>query len=117
MNCEACQKPLSGGVDTYGDPGGPEFCFECWSDLTAQIVDDFYGVAPHVHNLARTGTFIGSTEPVALPEPNADGWIDLGAAGGWYVNWMFKQDEEGPGCGVYVHKSKFAAQKPQLVEA
>jgi hypothetical protein len=28
--CFFCEKPVSGGIDTYGPPGGPEFCEPCW---------------------------------------------------------------------------------------
>lgn len=44
-----------------------------------------YGLAPHYHDLAKTGSIIGSTK--FLPR---EGWPD-----------NFVEDEEDPGCGVY----------------
>lgn len=44
-----------------------------------------YGVAPHRHNLRRTGSFIGSTEVLSKDK--------------WPKN--FIEDEEAPGCGTY----------------
>lgn len=32
-SCFFCEKPLSGGIDTYGNVNGPEFCFACWFDF------------------------------------------------------------------------------------
>lgn len=32
INCTACQKPLTGGTDTFGDMQLP-MCQECWFDL------------------------------------------------------------------------------------
>ena len=45
-----------------------------------------YGVAPHDHNLEKTGSFIGSTELKDKAE--------------WPEN--FKEDPECPGLGVYL---------------
>lgn len=44
-----------------------------------------YGVAPHRHNMARTGSVIGSTE--ILPKEQ------------WPAH--FREDPEAPGCGTY----------------
>lgn len=33
MNCTACTKPLTGGLDTYGAPGQP-MCFDCHFGLS-----------------------------------------------------------------------------------
>jgi hypothetical protein len=32
MACFFCECPLQGGIETYGPPGGPEFCMACWFD-------------------------------------------------------------------------------------
>lgn len=45
----------------------------------------YYGLAPHKHNLNKTGSIIGSTEI----EPD-DKWPD-----------NFSEDPDAPGCGVY----------------
>lgn len=45
----------------------------------------YYGVAPHRHNLAATGSFIGSTEVFRRET--------------WPEN--FVEDLESPGCGVF----------------
>lgn len=29
-SCFFCETSLSGGIDTWGPPGGPEFCMACW---------------------------------------------------------------------------------------
>lgn len=33
--CTCCKKELTGGLDTYGDPGMP-MCFDCHWDLTIE---------------------------------------------------------------------------------
>lgn len=45
----------------------------------------YYGVAPHTHDLSKTGSFIGST--VYVPKKN------------WPNN--FHEDPEEPGLGTY----------------
>ena len=44
-----------------------------------------YGMAPHSHNLSKTGSFIGSTEIKDKPE-----WPD-----------NFIEDKDAEGCGTY----------------
>jgi hypothetical protein len=65
----------------------PGYCFAC-RDGAGGCIYPYYGVAPHKHNLAKTGgDFIGSTEI----EPRSE----------WPAN--FVEDEPGAECGVYTH--------------
>lgn len=71
LKCLACETPLTGGLDTYGDPGC-EICFACWTrDVEVEI--SWYGLAPHHHDLTLTGDYIGSTVYEPLPEPDERG--------------------------------------------
>ncbi len=93
--CSGCGKPLTGGIDTFGDPND-ELCWDCYAECKAGPREPYYGVAPHHHDLSITGTFIGSTVLDGLP-PADNGHYDLGYA-------TFTPDPEAPGCGVYVPK-------------
>lgn len=46
----------------------------------------YYGVAPHVHDLSKTGSVIGSSKIIAKEK--------------WPEN--FVEDDECPECGVYI---------------
>ena len=61
--------------------------------LSEQAGDDWYGLAPHTHDLTLTGSLIGSTVMTPLPALT-NGGVDLGWA--WFV-----PDEDAPGMGVY----------------
>lgn len=95
--CTMCQTPLKGDLDTFGDPGS-EICYDCWCDLPEQN-QSWYGQAPHHHDLALTGDWIGSTVYDPTPEPDEHGVIALsdgrffvpdmevdGAAGMYYLS-------------------------------
>lgn len=107
VNCTLCGKEMKFDRNSYGDLDCP-FCFDCWGEAEIAETDDMYGPGPHAHDLSKTGSFVGSTVLLELPAPDASGWIDLAPLGGWYANWMYKPDDEGPECGVYTHKSNFA---------
>lgn len=73
MNCISCGKQLSNGLDTYGAVG-QELCWRCYSEhleegLNAPTVD-YYGLAPHRHDLTITGSYVNSTvfEPLTQYE-------------------------------------------------
>lgn len=80
MNCSLCNKPLSGGMDTFGEVG-QEMCWDCYSSLLIEgeeeEITEWYGMAPHHHDFAVTGTYIGSTVLDPLPEPNANGEYEI----------------------------------------
>ena len=59
-------------------------CDHC-DDGQGQCLYPYYGMAPHRHDLSKTGSFIGST----VVDPK-DSWPD-----------NFVEDEPGAGCGVY----------------
>lgn len=98
MNCSVCGKPLTNGLDTYGDVGA-ELCMDCWYDLPEEDDYSWYGMAPHYHDLGLTGSIIGSTVLTPLPEPDANGVYTIGtqffipdgevdgAMGVWYRNY------------------------------
>jgi len=56
-----------------------ETCDFCDGDIY------WYGLAPHTHNMKKTGSVIGSTE--ILPKEK--------------YPWNFREDEECEGCGVW----------------
>ena len=63
-----------------------KLCCEVCDDGTGDCAYPMYGLAPHKHNLQKTGgTIIGSTEI----EPK-ESWPD-----------NFIEDPESPGCGIY----------------
>jgi len=98
MKCIVCETPLTNGVDTFGEVN-QEMCWDCWSTLEAMSKSEsWYGLAPHRHDLNKTGSYIGSTvyEPLA-GEPNANGayWVESSQL--W-----FTPDEETDGtAGVW----------------
>jgi hypothetical protein len=97
--CTACQKALAGGTDTFGDVDCP-FCWECYGALNGEggigpEGGDYYGLAPHHHDLTITGSIIGSTVLDPLPEPNANGEYIIG-------NQVFIPTE--PGMGIWSYR-------------
>ncbi len=95
--CIRCDKPLSGGLDTFGAIG-LEMCWGCYAETCGcpEGIDSFYGLAPHHRDLSITGSLIGSTVLNPLPDPD-NGEYDLGWA-------TFVMDPEAPGCGTYFPK-------------
>lgn len=99
LKCVACEAPLTGGLDTYGDLGY-EMCFVCWTRFDDVPENrSWYGMAPHHHDLTLTGDYIGSTVYDPLPEPDANGVYFVngryfipdaetdGAMGVWYTSY------------------------------
>lgn len=61
MQCYRCQIELNNDIDTYGDVG-QEMCADCWYEwYEEQNGMEYYGLAPHVHDMSITGSLIGST--------------------------------------------------------
>lgn len=107
LNCSICGIALHNALDTYGDVGS-ELCETCWYDMLDVELDCWYGVASHVHDLSKTGSFIGSTVLTPLPAPDEHG---VYAVDGLY----FVPDAETEGgCGMWYENhpvekpSKFA---------
>lgn len=98
LNCTGCQKPLGNGLDTFGDVGC-EFCWDCYGALNGESGPghDYYGLAPHHHDLSITGSMIGSTVLDPLPQPNSCGAYEIG-------NTTFFPDPEAQGLGVWSHR-------------
>ena len=99
--CKCCNCELSGGLDTYGDVGD-ELCQPCWLGLCYEAEHytnslDWYGLAPHHHDLSKTGSMIGSTVFDPLPDEK-DGE-------GWYIIkpglFFLPDDETGGGMGLW----------------
>jgi hypothetical protein len=82
--------------DTYGDIYSP-ICFDChWGMVDEYYSQDWYGVAPHTHDLTKTGSFIGSTVLKDLTDRlNENGEFDCGNG------LFFRPDPDAPGLGVY----------------
>ena len=98
MKCTFCDKPLTGGLDTFG-LYGEEACWECYAKRAAGELHDeteevWYGLAPHHHDLSITGGVMGSTVIDPLP---TGGEIDLGDT-------TLMPDPEAPGLGTYQRK-------------
>jgi hypothetical protein len=69
LYCTICKTPLTGGLDTWGHVG-LEMCFDCELALSREAETyevDWYGLAPHHHDLSITGSVIGSTVFDPLP--------------------------------------------------
>ena len=90
MKCISCGVELKNEIDTFGDHGH-EMCWDCWATEEGHD-NQWYGMAPHHHNLAVTGSFIGSTVLDPLPEPNEHGEYWIADMGAW-----FKPDDEVDG--------------------
>ena len=95
--CELCDKPLTGGTDTFGWPG--DQCWDCYAFFQAggECGPFVYGLGPHHHDESITGSIIGSTVMDPLPEPNADGEYEIGGR-------LFWPDGEAPGLGIWTQK-------------
>lgn len=99
--CTACQKPLANATDTFGDVDCP-FCWECYGALNGEggmgpegMPCEYYGLAPHHHDLSITGSMIGSTVLDPLPEPSQFGEYIIG-------NQIFTPTE--PGMGIWSYR-------------
>ena len=62
------------------------YCEKC-QDESGSCVYPYYGLAPHTHNLSKTGSVIGSTE--------------INSKDTWPEN--FDEDPECAGAGTYTH--------------
>jgi len=96
IECSNCGKQLTGGLDTFGDISWPH-CAECTPEPEEpRVGDSWYGLAPHHHDMSRTGSIIGSTVFDELPtEHDSDGTIII------KPGLRFWPDIEAPGCGTY----------------
>lgn len=95
MNCVVCDKPLTGGLDTFG-PQGQEVCQEHWLEKgdDPDMPDTWYGLAPHEHTYDKDGKIIiGATKFTGDPTQPIE--ID---------GYTFYPDPEAPGCGVWSRK-------------
>ena len=102
LRCMVCNTPLAGELDTYGDVGA-ELCIDCWHNLPEQLdPPSWYGMAPHHHDLERTGSYIGSTVFDPLPEPDEFG---IYAVNGLYFQ---PDDEVGGDQGMWYTKHPHA---------
>lgn len=94
--CSVCQTPLTGGLDTYGDAGSP-LCWDCYAYINAGPQGEWYGLAPHHHDLSITGSILGSTVLDPLPAPNADGEYII-------EQQVFVPDPHAKGLGIWSHR-------------
>jgi len=87
--CTGCGGLLTNGLDTFGSVNLP-MCWRCYSSLQGED-HSCYGLAPHHHDLERTGSYVGSTvfdldeHPDFVPDPDDPElgfWSDP-AARGW----------------------------------
>lgn len=94
-NCFACGKGFTARIQEYG-PADTPMCWDCWTAEAKEQEEEWYGLAPHTHDLKRTGSFIGSTVFESLGDPNADGVYILDDG-----NTIFTPDPEDPCLGTY----------------
>ena len=79
VKCQACGELVPHWA-VYGGIG-EAFCADCYSDMVdaENGFEEWYGMAPHHHDLSRTGGWIGSTVIDPLPAKcDEHGWYDLG---------------------------------------
>ena len=94
--CELCEKPLTGGTDTFGWPG--DMCWNCYAEMNSHGDGElWYGLGPHHHDLEITGSIIGSTVLEPLPKPNAQGEYEIDGC-------LFLPDPEAAGLGTWTRK-------------
>lgn len=95
LTCMMCGVPLNGELDTYGDIGS-ELCADCWYDEDERINGVyFYGLAPHIHDLTITGSYLGSTvyldyQSTAKRDERGRYWIE-------HMKMWFSPDDEVDG--------------------
>lgn len=101
LACVACGDPIPDVRAAYGPVAEP-LCQSCWFEFQEEQGEDWYGLAPHTHDLSKTGTYIGSTEFLPLPISQWEGgWIDCSFMGeSWRGTW-FRPDPDDPQMGVY----------------
>ena len=95
--CHFCGGGIARPQENWGHWCDSPTCLSCYLELSAMSCheqqESWYGLAPHIHDLTLTGSFIGSTVMTPLPALTG-GAVDLGW--GW-----FTPDEEAPGMGIY----------------
>jgi hypothetical protein len=97
--CEGCGAELGHDWEIYGGIGDT-LCADCWYDMIGadQPYDEVYGIAPHHHDLTRTGSIIGSTVFDELEgEPDEEGWYHI-TEKVWYIP---DQSPDGEGMGMW----------------
>lgn len=79
MTCFFCDKPLTGGIDTYGDVG-EEVCWDCYAEMNAKAnTESWYGLGPHKHAYDEKGNIIiGGTTFEPITALLVDGAYDFG---------------------------------------
>lgn len=93
--CQHCKTPITDDLLAYGRLGD-EICWDCYWDLIDDdpMNDWWYGMAPHVHDLSKTGGIIGSTVFMDYADCPTDGkgryWIES-------TNAWFSPDDEVDG--------------------
>ena len=106
--CGFCESPLKNSLDNYGDMYSP-VCMACHFRMSdaeaAQAIEPYYGMAPHTHDLTKTGSYIGSTVMDVLPEPIRVQETDMGEVREYDLGWaIFTTDPECENFGVYQPK-------------
>lgn len=98
--CTRCGIPLENDIHTFGDVG-QELCEDCWYEFFDETYGlQYYGMAPHIHDLSLTGSFIGSTillDYKATSKQDANGryWIEERKM------WFTPDEETDGGCGLW----------------
>lgn len=100
MQCTCCGEPIESLRAAYGMVDEP-ICMTCHFEMQDESGEDWYGLAPHIHDTSFTGSFIGSTKLISLPVPNEAGWHDLSFMGPSWVGIWYRPDPDAPGMGVY----------------
>lgn len=79
VTCQVCGESVP-HYAIYGDIGD-SICADCYTDMidAENGYEEWYGMAPHYHDMSRTGSIVGSTVFKPLPDTRGeDGWYDMG---------------------------------------
>lgn len=97
-SCQGCAYKFKHEWEIYGAVGD-SLCADCYFDMisSAQGYEEWYGLAPHGHDMNRTGSIIGSTVFKPLPDKvDENGWYDLGNG-----TFFWPDPEVGPYMGIW----------------
>lgn len=95
--CQSCKIQMEHDWEVYGAIGDC-LCVDCYHGAMEQEQGyrEWYGLAPHGHDMSRTGSIIGSTVFKPLPDTKDEhGWYELGEG-----EWFWPDSETGPEMGI-----------------
>lgn len=113
LQCEDCGTFIQEEWEVYGETDEC-LCVSCWFQRQEEEdrergFTEVYGIAPHHHDLLRTGSIIGSTVDDPLPDvaPDAEGFIRITATS------YYKPDTNPDGKGMGMWRYYQEGREPQ----